>query len=97
MTRIFLNNTVLYAAGEKADEFPLHEICKGREGTSDFDTLGYAHDEPDANRFAASHDMLELLVTIEQSGFLNESEGDNSGGHLLADARAVIRKARGQQ
>lgn len=41
----------------------------------------------------AAPELLDALKRIEASGFLDESKGDESGGHLLAEARAAIAKA----
>jgi hypothetical protein len=100
MTDIFLSRTVLYVAGDPADETALHEICKGREGTTDFDTLGYAYDEADAHRFAAAGQMLDSLKAIykwwtEQPAFHNGE--DDMPAEIFDGMRNAIVNARGRQ
>ena len=54
--------------------------------------------ERDANALlaAAAPELLEVLEDIVESGLLHDGGGDETGGHMLADARAAIRKARGE-
>jgi hypothetical protein len=100
MSKIFLNRTVLHITGPAADEIALNEICHGHEGTTDFKTLGYAYDEADATRFAASGKMLAALEAIykwwtETPAF--KDGDDNMPAEIFDGMRDAIAKARGQQ
>lgn len=41
--------------------------------------------------------LREVLENIIESGFINDKNGDESGGHLLSQAKQAIAKATGRE
>jgi hypothetical protein len=100
MMKPFLSRTVLHMTGPAADEIALHEICHGHQGTVDFKTLGYAHDEADAHRFAAANKMLHALEAIykwwTETPAFHDGQ-DDMPAEIFDGMRDAIAKARGRQ